>query len=190
MRNYFKKALGSEKSYLFFKMQLAIVISIAISMFYAVFRDYFYLQIVPLLLLASSFLDLYRSYRKEFWLHASIFSMLFLIIVLTPLFSKLFSINFSSLDSLRYIIYVALALLVILLLSRTILVKRFVEGKVILADKSTAVVDVDFDLLAGIRPGKYVVENNGAKKGDFVKIRVRRGFLRGAYLHKIAGKRA
>ena len=39
MRNYFKNAFGSEKSYLFFKMQLAIVISIAISMFYAVFRD-------------------------------------------------------------------------------------------------------------------------------------------------------
>jgi len=190
MIDYLKKAFGSEKSYLFFKMQLAIVISIAISMFYAVFRDYFYLQIVPFLLLALSFLDLYHNYRKEFWLHVSIFSALFLIIVLIPLFSKFFSVGFDSFDSLRYIVYMALALVLILLLGRTVLIKRFVEGKVILADRSTAVVYVDFDLLAGIRPGKYVVENNGAKKGDLVKILVRRGFLRGAYLHKVAGKRA
>jgi len=190
MRSYFIRALGSEKSYIFFKMQLAIVISIAISMFYAVFRDYLYLQIAPLLLLILSFSDLYRIYRKEFRLYASIFSTLFLIIVLTPLFSQIFSISVYSLDSLRYIIYLALGLLVVLFLSRTVLTKKFVEGKVVLADKSIAVVDVDFDLLAGIRPGKYVVENNGAKKGDSVKVFVKRSFLRGAYLHKIAGKRA
>ncbi len=190
LKKYFVKRFGSEKSYLFVKMQFAVILSVVFSLLYAVFKDYLYLQIIPALLLFLCFTELRKSYRKDFWLYFFIFSILFVVIVLTPLLFRNISLVSNPLGSLKYLVYAAFALPILLIFSRTISAKKAIPGRVLLADKNLAVVEVDFDLLGGIRAGKYVVENNGAKKGDSVKILIKRGFFKGPYLHRIAGKRA
>jgi len=181
---------GSEKSYLFVKIQLAIILSIILSMVYAVLKDYLYLEIIPAFLLLLCFMELRSSYRKDFWLYSSIFSILFLVIVLTPLLFRNISLSSNPFDSLKYLVYAVFAILAVLIFLRIISAKKVIEGKVLLADKNIAVVEVEFDLLGGVRAGKYAVENNGAKKGDSVKVMIKRGLFGGPYLHKIAGKRA
>ena len=189
LKKYFVKMFGSEKSYLFVKMQLAIVLSIVFSVLYAFFKDYLYLQLIPAMLLFLCFMELRKNYRKDFWLYSIIFSILFAVIVFTPLLFHKISLSSNPLESLKYLVYVAFALLVLLIFSRTISAKKITEGRVLLADKKMAVVEVDFDLLGGVRAGKYVVENNGAKKGDSVKVLIKRGFFRGPYLYRIVGRR-
>jgi len=189
-KKYFVKMFGSEKSYLFVKMQLAIILSIILSMVYAVLKDYLYLEIIPAVLLLLCFMELRSSYRKDFWLYSSIFSILFLVIVLTPLLLRNISLSSTPFDSLKYLVYAVFALLAVLIFLRALSAKKIIEGKVLLADKDIAVVEVEFDLLGGVRAGKYAVENNGAKKGDSVKVMIKRGLFGGPYLHKITGKRA
>jgi len=189
LKKYLIKMFGSEKSYLFVKMQFAIVLSIVFSVLYAFFKDYLYLQLIPAMLLFLCFMELRRSYRKDFWLYSLIFFILFVVIVLTPLLFQGISLISNPIESLKYLVYVAFALLALLIFSRTFSAKKFIDGRVLLADKNMAVVDVDFDLLGGIRAGRYVVENNGAKKGDSVKVLIKRGFFRGPYLYRIAGRR-
>ena len=189
-KKYFVKMFGSEKSYLFVKMQLAIILSIILSMVYAVLKDYLYLEIIPAVLLLLCFMELRSSYRKDFWPYSSIFSILFLVIVLTPLLFRNISLSSNPFDSLKYLVYAVFAILAVLIFLRALSAKKVIEGRVLLADKDIAVVEVEFDLLGGVRAGKYAVENNGAKKGDSVKVMIKRGLFGGPYLHKITGKRA
>ena len=181
---------GSEKSYLFVKMQLAIILSIILSVLYAILKDYLYLEIIPAVLLLLCFMELRSSYRKDFWPYSSIFSILFLVIVLTPLLFRNISLSSNPFDSLKYLVYAVFAILAVLIFLRALSAKKVIEGRVLLADKDIAVVEVEFDLLGGVRAGKYAVENNGAKKGDSVKVMIKRGLFGGPYLHKITGKRA
>jgi uncharacterized membrane protein len=189
-KKYFIKTLGSKKSYLFLKMELAIILSIVISIFYTFFGGFLLLlQLVPAAMLLLSFNELYRDHRKEFWIYFLIFSVLFVLILVTPYFFRMVSMGTSNpFTMLKYVAYLALGLLLLLILSKTFSPKKEIEGKVILADKNTAVVEVDVDLLAGIRQGRYVVKNNGAKKGNLVRVAVKRGLLRGAHLDRVIGK--
>ena len=189
-KKYFTAMFGSEKSYLFIKMQFAIVLSVAFSVLYAVFRDYLYLQIIPAMLLLLCFMELRTNHRKDFWLYSLIFITLFAVIVVTPMLFHSISLSSNPIESLKYLVYAAFAILAMLIFSRTFSAKKTVQGKVLLADKELAIVEVDFDLLKGVRAGRYAVENNGAKRGDSVKVLVQRGLFRGPYLYKIAGKRA
>ena len=190
LKKCFAKEFGSEKSYLFVKMQFAIVLSIAISLLYAVLRDGLYLQILPALLLFACFTELYKNYKEDFWLYFTIFLILFLVIVLTPIVFHGLSLAYNPIDSLKYLVFAAFVVLILLVFLRVISAKKIITGRVLLADKNLAVVQVDVDLLTGIRAGRYVVENKGAKKGDYVRISVKRGLFRGPYLHSIVGKRA
>ena len=188
-KKYFVGMFGSEKSYLFIKMQSAIVLSIIFSVLCAILKDYLYLQIIPAALLLVCLMELHRNYRKDFSLYALIFIVLFAIIVIMPLLVSNVSLGSSPIESLKYVVYAAFAVLALMIFLRIFFAKKTVQGKVLLADKDMAIVEVDFDLLKGVRAGRYAVENNGAKKGDSVKVLVKRGIFRGPYLFKIAGKR-
>ncbi len=181
---------GTEKSYILFKIQLAIILSVAVSILYSLFKGYWQaMQIIPLALLLVSSIELRRKYRKDFLPYFAMFLALFLLVLITPFLFQYISISPSNpAELLRYGTYAIMAILVLLVLSRGLAVKKEVYGKVILADKDTAVIEADVDLFAGVRAGKYVVKNSGAKKGELVRVSVKKGFFRGAYPYKVMGK--
>jgi uncharacterized membrane protein len=189
-KEYFVTMFGSEKSYLFARMQLAIVLSIIFSVLYAISGDYLFPQIIPAALLLACLTELYRDHRKDFLPYASIFIALFAVIVAAPLLFDNVSLGSSPIESLKYVVYAVFAVLAIMIFLRAFSAKKTVQGKVLLADKSLAIVEVDFDLLKGVKAGRYAVENNGAKKGDSVRVLIKRGLFRGPHPHKIMGKRA
>jgi len=187
---FFIRMFGTEKSYILFKLQLAIICSVFISIVYSLLKGYWQaLQLLPLMLLILSSVELYRKYRKDFWPYFLMFIALFLLVLFTPFIFQYISIGPSNPgELLRYGTYAIFAILMLLVLSRGLVVKREINGKVMLADKDTAIVEADVDLFAGVRAGKYVVKNAGAKKGDIVRVSVKKGFFRGAYPYKIIGK--
>lgn len=187
---FFIRMFGTEKSYIIFKIQLAIILSVVVSILYSLFKGYWQaMQLIPLALLLLSSIQLYRKYRRDFLPHFLMFLVIFLLVLITPFLFQYISITPSNpIELLRYGTYAILAILVLLVLSRGLVVKREIHGKVILADRDTAVVEADVDLFAGVRAGKYVVKNAGAKKGETVRVSVKKGFFRGAYPYKIIGK--
>jgi uncharacterized membrane protein len=139
--------------------------------------------------LALSYAELYRRYPKDFWPYFLLFSTIFVLVLLVPLVLRSVSIAPGNpTELIRYAAYIIFAILILLVLLRGMLFKREIRAKVTLADKDTAVIETDVDLLAGIRAGRYVVKNNGAKKGDHVRVSVRKAVFRGAYPYKIIGK--
>ena len=190
LKEYLVKKVGTEKSYLFMKMQFAIILSIVIAVLYSFFKELLILQVLPAAILLLSFNELYKKYTKDFWASFVIFSVLFIVIIATPFYLQTIAIRAGEpLMLLKYLIYLAFALVILLLLSRIFSIKKEVYGRVVLADNKTAVLEVDFDLLSGIKAGKYVVENNGAKKGDWARASVKRGLFKGPHLHKIIKKK-
>jgi len=55
---------------------------------------------------------------------------------------------------------------------------RDLFGRVLLADRELAVVEMEYDLLSGVNAGRYVIENDGAKKGQQVRIGVESGLFK------------
>jgi uncharacterized membrane protein len=72
-----------------------------------------------------------------------------------------------------------LAIVVVNVLFRIVLGKCEVSGTVLLSDEKLAVVELPFDLFAGITAGKYVVETDRKlKKGEKVRVRIKQALFR------------
>ena len=72
-----------------------------------------------------------------------------------------------------------LAIVVVNVLFRVVLGKHEVLGTVLLSDEKLAVVELPFDLFAGITAGKYVVETDRKfKKGEKVRVRIKQALFR------------
>jgi uncharacterized membrane protein len=190
LKKYLINELGSEKSYLFLEMQIAVILAIIVSVFYALLHGYlFLLQIIPLAVFAKASIALKKAYSRDFPAYFLVMAVLLLIVLLAPFAFQQVPINAKTpAEVLRYLTYGVFLVLLTLILARSVLLKKETRGKVILADRRNAVVAVDFDFLAGINAGKYVVENSGAKKGDFVRVSIKKGFFTGSRLNKVIGK--
>lgn len=172
-------------------MEIAIFISIAISIAHTLLKsDLLLLQFIPAALLLCAFIGFYNRYRQEFLPHFVAFSLMFLFIVVAPYFLQgaLWGTG-SVFGMLNYLVIIAFVMLLLFILFRMGVMKRTVEGKVMLADKDNAVVELDLDFFAGIRAGKYVVKNSGAKKGDKVYVSLKSKIFGGAVPERIARKK-
>jgi uncharacterized membrane protein len=167
-----------EKTRLLWEMQIAVIAAVVIAVLAITFYFYvFFLEILPTMLLAHALYEFRKKYKKEFLLHLLIFSTLFFISLILPLVFKYFIVVTSPYEAMRYWIF-AIILLVILFLLKYALSKNWTIGEVLLADKNTAVVECDFDLIAGIKAGRYVVKNKGARKGQRVRVKIKKGLFR------------
>jgi len=183
-KKYLVKQFGGEKSYLFVMLQFAILLSITLSILYTIFKGWIcLLQIIPLVLLFQAFSSLRKD--NEFWKIVAVFSVMFIAVLLAPILLQSGTSMLQPTDMLRYVTYLVFAVLVLIVAMRGLLSRKETRGKVLLADKKLAVVDIDFDFFAGIKAGRYVMQNSGAKKGDSVKVMVKSAVFRGSYPFKV-----
>ena len=176
-KKYFIKKYKSLKGYLLLKMQVAVILTLLISIFSNLFKNYllFVFEVIPFFLLATAFKEFKKNYSKEFSVHFLIFSLLFFFSLVAPLFlQKISASMFPSLTGISNLIYIICAVLIFFIFFKIFLVKNYVIGEVLLSDKNIAVVKTDFDFFAGLKAGKYVVENKGARKGQKVKVLLKR----------------
>jgi uncharacterized membrane protein len=189
LREYYVREHGSDKGYIFLKMQAAIVLSLAVSVAYS-FLNYaalLALQLVPLALLLAALSELHREYPRDLPQYAALFGLLFAGCALAPVaFKYLFSFS-SVFASIRYLIYIFVGLIVLYLFFEAAGSRRQMTGKVLLADRDLAVVQVDYDLIGRVAGGKYAVANRGARKGQRVRIAVRKRIFGAAVPDRILG---
>ena len=76
-------------------------------------------------------------------------------------------------------LFLILALVIVNVIFRVILGKREVSGIVLLSDEKLAVVEIPFDLFAGITHGKYVVKTTKKlRKNEKVSVLIKHSFFR------------
>jgi len=179
IEKYYKKQYGSIKGYLYMKMQVAVILAILISMITTIYNNYIYLiaEIVPIAMLSYGLIRLKKKFKKDFMQSAILFGVLFAIALVGPFVLRQ-AIASDPFGSINYILYIVLAFLALFIILKSFASQNMMTGKVLLADKSMAVVQLDFDLVSGIKAGKYVVKNRGAKKGQKVKVKIKKGILR------------
>jgi len=122
------------------------------------------------------FSKLSQTFGKDRKRHFIFFS-LWLVVVQFAFYAIAFSNPLEAGLELFVIVLVLLALLA--LVSRFVLGKKEVEGKILLSDAESATVEIDFDLFAGLNAGKYFVSTGKKfKKGDLVRVSLKRKHFR------------
>jgi uncharacterized membrane protein len=160
-------------------MQIAVILAILISMIAAIYNNYTLLiaEILPIAMLSYGLIRMKKKFKKDYMQSAILFGVLFGIALFGPFVLRQ-AIAADPFGSINYILYVVLAFLALFIILKSFASQNMMAGKVLLADKSWAVVQLDFDLVTGIRAGKYVVKNKGAKKGQKVKVKIKKGIFR------------
>ena len=177
LKKHYIERYGSIKGYLFLLMQISVIIAIVISIVCIVSKNNYYivLEFFPLGLLIYSLKRFKEKFKKDFLIYSGIFSAFFIAAIIAPFFIQIVRVS-NPFMTIRYLIFALIGLVVLFLVFRVISMGKNVVGKVLLADKESAVVQLDFDLLAGIKAGKYVVVNKKAKKNDKVIVSMKRSF--------------
>ena len=118
--------------------------------------------------------------KKEFKDEYVRYFAYFIILLALVLYAVVALINVErDMPRIDLFLFLILALVVINTIFRVILGKREVSGIVLLSDKKLAVVEIPFDLFAGVTYGKYVVETNRKlKKGQRVNVQIKRSLYR------------
>ncbi len=104
----------------------------------------------------------------------------YLSILLTIVLTISFSMQMFRLGKVSFDLFIAsiLALAITNIMFRVVFGRNTAEGIVLLSDDKLAVVELDFDLFAGIAKGKYVVETpKKLEKGAKVKVSVKQKFF-------------
>jgi len=91
-----------------------------------------------------------------------------------------FIIVMDPIQLIRNTLYIAVMILIFYIIFRFGFSRKVVEGKVLMSEKGSAVVSTDFDLLAGVKAGKYIVDTKKKRlrKGQKVRLFVKRSFFR------------
>jgi uncharacterized membrane protein len=176
LRSYFVRNYGSPKGYLLLLMQVSVIVALFISMASLFSGPWLMLlEIFPAALLAGTLVEFRKKWRQESASHVAIFGLMFAAVLAVPAFTRTVSAN--PIAAANQLVYALIFLLLLLIGFRLVFSRRAIEGVVILSDHESAVVQTDYDLLAGVKAGRWVVQNRGAKKGQKVRISVNRSFF-------------
>jgi uncharacterized membrane protein len=172
------KNYGSIKGYLFLQMQVAVLAALIISILSSFYYDFSIMvaQILPAIILVAALSRFRKDYKSESMQYVALFTVFMLIALLAP-FTARSAMSGNPFAAAQYVFYGLVVLLLGFVTVKYALSRNYVEGKVLLSDGDTAAVLIDFDMMAGIRAGKYVVKNRGAKKGQKVKVKIKKSFF-------------
>lgn len=180
-KRYYEKEYGSIKGYLFLVMQVSIIIAVLISIYAVFVKDYSYLilEVIPILILSSALYELKKNFRKDLVPYTILFGFFIIVSIIAPLVLDYFIVIMDPIQSMRNTLYIAVIILIAYIVFRFGFSRKVMEGKVLMSEKGSAVVNTDFDLLAGVKAGRYVVDTKKRlRKGQKVKLSVKRSFFK------------
>jgi len=159
--------------------EVAVLIFILIGGFINEFFNFTLFIAFEALFIALFFLILWKMksvFGKGFIRYLLYFLILFCIIL-----ASLLLLVMSEKLAPRFDVFLVLVIAVIItnVAFRVIFGKKELQGKVLLSDNKLAVVELPFDLFAGIPKGKYVVETDAKiAKGKKVKVKIKQMLFR------------
>jgi|Deesub1362A_J573_1020465.scaffolds.fasta_scaffold00350_35 uncharacterized membrane protein len=193
--NYFEKKGIEEKDYAVLKTQISVMLFLFLSVIYIFEFSTSQVIIVGLILIGSYFLSLLTSLKKyyasDFPAYRDFFLSYFgisLVLLITKIIKPTVKVGFQFLH--------LFAISIILVGAVSIVFKKkygrdYTFGKVIEVSSERMMVKVNYDLMAGTKPGVYIFENNiNARVGDTLKLLTKRGLfnLRGSRVIEVLEK--
>jgi len=168
IKKRYEEKYGSIEPYVALKLQITVILALIFSILGTTLSFTFHLlNLLTLLIVFHSLNQIRTNFRNKLIKYTVTFGLIYFIAIVIPviLMERTLMISPGSMDLILIILIVFLILLVIM---KSIISNKGIKGEVILSDDETAVVKTEYDLMAGLKPGKYAVKNNKAEKGDKV----------------------
>ncbi len=159
---------GETEPYTVLKIEIAIIATLIISLASEITSTYIYIfNLATAAVLIHSMYSLKKEYPGKFIKYLAIFSSFYTVAFISPMVLLDYSMPMDP-TGLNMMLGALVALLIIFIIIRTATSQKGVKAKVLLADEEIAVVKPEYDLISGVKPKKYVVDNKNASKGDKV----------------------
>ncbi len=168
-----------KKSVAIIKLQLLTLAMLAIT-FLSVIVPISTIAVVELFLAAVYLFVLVFEAKKLFGKDFAAIAILFVFLLAIVLANFLIQLTPFQEISLRFelLLAISIATLVFFLAYRFCLSRNFSHGTVISSDKHSAVVETEFDLLAGINSGKHHIKTTRHySAGQRVKLKIKQGII-------------
>lgn len=174
INEYYEDKYGTIEPYIALKQQVAVICSLLISIIGQMINPLTHiLHLITLTIVIHSLYQVNMNFPKKTKKYTAIFTPLYIAAVIAPIILLGYSIPITP-TGINYVLFLLIGLLALFIALRTFTVKKGIKAKVILANEDIAVVEPEYDLLAGVKPGKYIVENKGATEKDTVSVKVTR----------------
>ncbi len=172
LKDKYEEKYGSIEPYIVLKMQLAVISALIISVIGVIINPILQLlNILTLAMLIHSSYQIKKKFKDKLVKYSLIFGIIYIIAIISPLIIVEYAIPLSP--RLMDMIIIVMILLVIAMIVTKIKVNRKgVKAKVLLANREMAVIKPKYDLITGIKPKRYVVDNKGAEKEDEVIVKL------------------
>jgi len=168
IKTKYKEKYDSIEPYLVLKMQIAVITALIITIIATILDPLILvLNVLTLSLLTHSLYQANKNFQDQISKYTAIFTSLYAAAILAPLAFTRYEIRPSP-GAMDTVLIILIVILIIIALLKIMVTSKGVKAKVTLANKETAVIEPEYDLITGIKPGKYVVNNKGAKEGDRV----------------------
>jgi len=175
----YREKYGSIEPYLVLKMQIAVITALIITILGTIFNPMILVfNLVTFAILTHTMYQIKKQFREKLIKYTSIFASLYAAAVLVPPILTMHRITPSP-GTMDTILMLLIIILVVVAFSNIMITKKGIKAKVTLANKETAVIEPEYDLMTGIKPGKYAVDNKGAEEGDRVIVKLSKSPFQG-----------
>lgn len=139
------------------------------------FLGFFVYEALCTAIFFAALYEIRKEFKKEFKKYFAYFSLLFAIVLYSAY--ALITVK-GPVPNLDIFFILIISIILVNVFFRVVLGKTAIEAKVLLSDSEIAVVEIPFDLFAGINSGRYVVKTDrNLKKGETVNVLIKRRFF-------------
>lgn len=170
IKERYKEKYGSVEPYLALKLEIMIIVSLIISIVGTIFNFYLhFLQVFTLGVIALTLYQVKKKYPEEILKYSLVFISLYIAAVFVPMILTGFAVPITP-SGINTLLVILIGVLVLFMGLKVVTNKKGVKAEVLLSDEDIAVIRPEYDLISGIKPNRYVVDNKGASKGDKVLV--------------------
>lgn len=176
LRRY-KEMYGDIEPYIVAKMQVSVITALIVSVVGILISPLIHLlNLATFAVLAHSMLQVKDIHEEKIKLYSLVFGSLYTASLLAPQVFMKHTLLVSP-SSMNIAIFLMIILVLLFLAMKIMISKKGVKAEVVSVNEGKAIVKPEYDLLTGIKPVEYVVENEEAEKGDEVRVKLNKPFL-------------
>lgn len=172
IKKKYKEKYGDLEPYIALKLQMNIIATLLIAILGTFLNPLIHsLQALTFAVLVYLLIEIKSRYKEKLKRYIAVFITLYIAVAAVPVLVSRYSLPISP-QGINLMLMAVVGLLVLFIALRALTSRTGVKAKVVLANEEIAVIQPEYNLLSGIKPKKYVVENKGAKEQDQIVVSI------------------
>lgn len=168
----FKDKYGSIEPYLALKLEVVILLTLIVTIAGKMVNPYLYiLQAFTLIILFITLYQVKKNFPEKLLKYSMIFTILYAVSIAVPFLLMDYATPMTP-TGINTVLFILIGVLVLFIGLRAVTSRKGVRAEVLLSNEEIAVIQPEYDLVSGVKPSKYVVNNKGAEEGDEVQVKL------------------